>query len=268
MGLPGDVSILNRPEGRLLQCATCQSFDRHGSFNPQPPRRTAATGRGEWIVGLLPGFNPQPPRRTAATFRLARHRSLLPLCFNPQPPRRTAATGGRSSQPHRAATVSILNRPEGRLLPDGRNEDSMNNSFQSSTAPKDGCYFSACAASFTPSAMFQSSTAPKDGCYHRARVQGAGALHVSILNRPEGRLLRDMDVERGGNRICFNPQPPRRTAATRDAIDYIIHYLFQSSTAPKDGCYPCQSDCEGLRIPLVSILNRPEGRLLRLLNRL
>ena len=134
--------------------------------------------------------------------------------------------------------------------------------FQSSAAPKDGCYFSdgelarldipvsilsrpegrlllSCRV-FRPTVFqFQSSAAPKDGCYD-GEVQPELVLKcVSILSRPEGRLLLDWQLgdstdtvkvsilSRPEGRLlpldhsatvrasrCFNPQPPRRTAAT------------------------------------------------------
>ena len=74
---------------------------------------------------------------------------------------------------------------------------------------------------------------------------------VSILSRPEGRLLRRRPA------ACFNPQPPRRTAAPATSS----RMQFQSSAAPKDGCYNVHF--RSVKIILhVSILSRPEGRLL------
>ena len=87
--------------------------------------------------------------------------------------------------------------------------------FQSSAAPKDGCY-DARDVRQLKQIQFQSSAAPKDGCYEGI---------VWTLTTPVK---------------CFNPQPPRRTAATVRLADVL---------AGED---------------LVSILSRPEGRLLPL----
>ena len=62
--------------------------------------------------------------------------------FNPQPPRRTAATSPSGAGPTRSM-------------------------FQSSAAPKDGCYKAKQAQMFSAQ-WFQSSAAPKDGCYRQA----------------------------------------------------------------------------------------------------
>ena len=157
--------------------------------------------------------------------------------------------------------------------------------FQSSAAPKDGCYTSAAARersglSFNPQPprrtaatlnvwcdpsardLFQSSAAPKDGCYTSAAASQACSRRVSILSRPEGRLL---------------------LAIPLDELDRV---QFQSSAAPKDGCYQKRRTdiiikCDGFNpqpprrtaatpaggtytsgTAVVSILSRPEGRLL------
>ena len=144
------VSILSRPGGRLRRSGPSRSRERRSSFNPQPPRRTAAT-RVEMDGGRDRSFNPQPPRRTAAT-PFPSPGSRLPPCFNPQPPRRTAATrlpsralrspAGFNPQPPRrtAATHGGLppfsvrcfnpSRPGGRLRPGCR----------AAASPRTGCF--------------------------------------------------------------------------------------------------------------------------------
>ena len=157
----GDVSILSRPERRLQPAMRGRLFALRWSFNPQPPRKTAATRhaavhRTAETVSILSRperrlqpfsawrcsspafqssaapkdgcnhragsqgheyarFNPQPPRKTAATRRAARAKRMHAR-FNPQPPRKTAATGG-DAELRTAVTVSILSRPERRLQP-------------------------------------------------------------------------------------------------------------------------------------------------------
>ena len=158
--------------------------------------------------------------------------------FNPQPPRRTAATAG-SLHFRRALVVSILSRPEGRLLREFAWNKIGQSAFQSSAAPKDGCYTQASLAS----SLLKST--------------------VSILSRPEGRLLRSRRQTGSLSPMCFNPQPPRRTAATCSAkyVTLSDSPRFQSSAAPKDGCYGHTWSDESKQF-IVSILSRPEGRLL------
>ena len=140
--------------------------------------------------------------------------------------------------------------------------------FQSSAAPKDGCDASLVTCN-SRGRNFQSSAAPKDGCDVSEGVGDACAL-LSILSRPEGRLrLSTMGASTPSS--AFNPQPPRRTAATvaltRGAAPPVS--VFQSSAAPKDGCdlrvgAGCQAAeiaASGTPAVQLSILSRPEGRL-------
>ncbi len=61
--------------------------------------------------------------------------------------------------------------------------------------------------------LFQSSAAPKGGC-----------------NRPS--VTSNLSIA-----LRFNPQPPRRAAATRVwHEETLLDVLFQSSAAPKGGC--------------------------------
>ena len=153
-------------------------------------------------------FNPQPPRKTAATRHCQSGR--YGSCFNPQPPRKTAATM-LAQLLERLKAVSILSRPERRLqLLNGKRVAPAQQRFQSSAAPKDGCN-STNASVLTRVKRFQSSAAPKDGCNSApSPTPSAGR--------------------------CFNPQPPRKTAATILMRYRYARYTFQSSAAPKDGC--------------------------------
>ncbi len=83
--------------------------------------------------------------------------------------------------------------------------------FQSSPDPKAGCY------GYRPHEIwlievFQSSPDPKAGCYIVNILRGR-RLYVSILTRPEGRVLLNESA-----------------LALEDAV-------FQSSPDPKAGCY-------------------------------
>ena len=56
--------------------------------------------------------------------------------------------------------------------------------------------------------MFQSSSAPKDGCYVNDAVL-PGTIDVSILIRPEGRMLREALLAcpcAGGVSILIRPE--------------------------------------------------------------
>src|SRR5438105_1479109 len=92
-----------------------------------PGRRGSLSGRR--------GFNPQPPRRAAATPDQVQG-GCSAYCFNPQPPRRAAATHSGSDRYPGTAGVSILSRPEGRLQRVTIGERSVRlDLFQSSAAP-------------------------------------------------------------------------------------------------------------------------------------
>ena len=84
--------------------------------------------------------------------------------------------------------ISILTRPEGRVLPEAPLLMAFNTAFQSSPAPKDGCY-SEPEYYLGASVLFQSSPAPKDGCYIFFRRDPFEVAKISILTRPEGRVL-------------------------------------------------------------------------------
>jgi len=85
--------------------------------------------------------------------------------------------------------------------------------------------------------QFQSSPVPRDGCYVCWRHPRRGKC-VSILTRPEGRVLRRWRPGRAQVRCGFNPHPSRGTGATENRLlDLPPHLQFQSSPVPRDGCY-------------------------------
>ena len=145
LDLDGDglVSILTRPEGRVLLADWVGDPDGDGRFNPHPARRPGATPTGLGPTGATSGFNPHPARRPGATgpAGVTVRRTLvsiltrpegrvlppvnLPLSrprtgFNPHPARRPGATKKVSQITQDYRPVSILTRPEGRVLPDGQ----------------------------------------------------------------------------------------------------------------------------------------------------
>ena len=106
--------------------------------------------------------------------------------------------------------------------------------FQSSPDPKAGCYLSGtrahiALAGFNPHPTRRPDATCKD-------LSGWGLRKVSILTRPEGRMLLYFRESRYSGE------------------------LFQSSPDPKAGCYAVALG-EGASAG-VSILTRPEGRML------
>ena len=130
--------------------------------------------------------------------------------------------------------------------------------FQSSAAPKDGCNHRQ-SQHGNQEQRFQSSAAPKDGCNVITVKIIIANRRVSILSRPEGRLQQTREC-RPSYFARFNPQPPRRTAATRIAMD--IAWLDDVSILSRpEGRLQQWLAYKALPIKCVSILSRPEGRL-------
>ena len=205
------VSILSRPERRLQLILPCWAVAWRKGFNPQPPRKTAATAFIQPPVEpYVFQFQSSAAPKDGCNFKRAWPK-LRAAGFNPQPPRKTAATRFAHRGQPSCATVSILSRPERRLQLRTFRNSGHSRAFQSSAAPKDGC----------------NPEPHRDGDRHRR----------------------------------FNPQPPRKTAATPSpSLAPATARPFQSSAAPKDGCNgrpPARRRVPGE----VSILSRPERRL-------
>ncbi len=112
------VSILTRPESRMLHSQAAMPRSSKTSFNPHPARKPDATAPGREERNAPSGFNPHPARKPDAT---------------PPPPPATTPTlvvsiltrpESRMLQAQKAQTatrtkVSILTRPESRMLPPG-----------------------------------------------------------------------------------------------------------------------------------------------------
>ena len=225
------VSILSRPEERLQRTGTAPSCPV-SSFNPQPPRRTAAT------------VHPAPVGAFDAVSILSRPEERL------QPP--------VFGQDQNAVRVSILSRPEERLQRSFCTAGMSFSVFQSSAAPKNGCNQEQEKPSLN--LKFQSSAAPKNGCnpapgghhvflpvFQSSAAPKNGCNPVRVFPKPRP--------------ASFNPQPPRRTAATLCASSWPGTMVrFQSSAAPKNGCnVPVTQEADV--VYTVSILSRPEERL-------
>ncbi len=113
--------------------------------------------------------------------------------------------------------------------------------FQSSPGPKAGCYASVAQPS-REGGKFQSSPGPKAGCYVKPRGGPESTIDVSILTRPESRMLLLQTPPLLLATQGFNPHPARKPDATFKP-DYGImrQNMFQSSPGPKAGCYAVPS---------------------------
>ena len=254
------VSILSRLERRLQpsQEAAGVICPR---FNPQPPRKTAATPP-KWMkscgarVSILsrlerrlqrqvrrldvPGegcFNPQPPRKTAAT-RTRPPGSRPSRGFNPQPPRKTAATprcwcrlwppASFNPQPPRKTAATQVCRALG-----------------ANTSPTAQAAYAALLPHLRRS-MFQSSAASKDGCNPElSRISCPG--RVSILSRLERRLQLNKRMRSALDALVSILSRLERRLQPDPHADGCVWQLFQSSAASKDGCN-AQSNAQAARI--------------------
>ncbi len=118
----------------------------------------------------------------------------------------------KSAQPGHEEDVSILTRPEERVLRNVGDRRSSSLGFQSSPALKSGCY--RCVADRDNSRCSVSIlTRPEERVLLTASTLPPTVSKVSILTRPEERVLRPYD--------CM-------------LLDII---MFQSSPALKSGCY-------------------------------
>ena len=132
-------------------------------------------------------------------------------CFNPHPTRRPGATPPFHLVA-RVGVVSILTRPEGRVLPDCGPGAHPVTKVSILTRPE-GRVLRSSEKGCCPECSFQSSPDPKAGCYNH-------------------------DTKPTAEHTCFNPHPTRRPGAT------CLGHLPEAFTA-------------------VSILTRPEGRVLQ-----
>ena len=230
------VSILTRPEGRVLP--VCKA-------PPNPLQKVSILTRPEGRVL-------RRPRRTKA--------SLMPVSILTRPEGRVLRALGDCTDPadwfqsspgpkagcytgdadciHEYELVSILTRPEGRvLLAVAPYNTGTYGRFQSSPGPKAGCYL-VCLRRPDCGRRFQSSPGPKAGCYRRSSARTAWPSLVSILTRPEGRVLPPAGRPAPPPTSRFNPHPARRPGATwvTDPAS-AIPIAFQSSPGPKAGCY-------------------------------
>ncbi len=210
-------------------------------FNPHPLQRAGATSSRSTDSMRSSRFNPHPLQRAGATSRSRTARATF-TSFNPHPLQRAGATPGCSIS-RSPMLVSILTRSKERVLQNRRQQncaiapcfnphplqragatvyyclvrlttawyDRIQTLFQSSPAPKSGCY-SVVIQRRRPGPGFQSSPAPKSGCYQRFQLELIGV-------------------------IGFNPHPLQRAGATLCPHRRAPYPTFQSSPAPKSGCY-------------------------------
>ena len=251
------VSILTRPEGRMLRAE--RSKLRSSSPFQSSPGPKAGCYPGHQIIWPVRvcEFQSSPGPKAGCYTTPGGHTADSPG-FNPHPARRPDATAvwHRSARP---GAVSILTRPEGRMLPVVKDVGSLVDGFQSSPGPKAGCYL-------------------------EPEHNDERHIWVSILTRPEGRMLQ---IEQGltslSTLVSILTRPEGRMLLKAiEAKRY--DSKFQSSPGPKAGCYRAlrsepstaccfnphparrpdatESGLQELPITGVSILTRPEGRML------
>ena len=202
------------------------------SFNPQPPRRTAATGgrssrcgRGVWFQSTT---TPKDGCNPVADGEVEWRHEFQFATTTPKDGCNSHPDGSRQRR-----MVSIHNHPEGRLQRRTSATAAWRKLFQSTTTPKDGCNNVSSAGTARPRCF--NPQPPRRTAATRRGPQCRLRRDVSIHNHPEGRLQRahrQRDFDRFNS---FNPQPPRRTAA-RPALKNGTRVKFQSTTTPKDGC--------------------------------
>ncbi len=109
--------------------------------------------------------------------------------FNPHPARKPDATSTSSTVTTAKPMFQSSPGPKagcyGKLI--GRQKEHI--WFQSSPGPKAGCYHSGPGAPRSGKG-FQSSPGPKAGCYNSVMRLSPFLVEVSILTRPESRMLR------------------------------------------------------------------------------
>ena len=167
----------------------------------------------------------------------------------------------------RHTSVSILTRPEGRVLPPRPDAGAAapTPGFNPHPARRPGATQCLSYGDIGP-AWFQSSPGPKAGCYFRRSAFTACAFRVSILTRPEGRVLPPGQA----NRRCvmahdrgFNPHPARRPGATRGKPGASRLARGGSILTRPEGRVLLEINESLANRMQVSILTRPEGRVLQ-----
>ena len=234
-------------------------------FNPHPARRPGAI-RGAPCCSDAPSLVSiltRPEDRVLHGMTVVRQATAQG--FNPHPARRPGAIPPPSSS-LRSFTM-----------------------FQSSPGPKTGCFTTAASPMYRMRQEFQSSPGPKTGCFrshrlevtaghqcfnpHPARRPGAsgtsilmstGRYNVSILTRPEDRVLRRSVQATPCLDGCFNPHPARRPGASRMRRCSCAGVLscFNPHPARRPGASQLLQLLSGAYCRVVSILTRPEDRVL------
>ncbi len=159
--------------------------------------------------------------------------------FQSSPGPKAGCYSASASVTDRPTTFQSSPGPKAGCYPAQSQSIAVSMSFQSSPGPKAGCYEVTELLRHKLLKEFQSSPGPKAGCYVEAQVASDAALGVSILTRPEGRVLLPPAARLRAAGRCFNPHPARRPGAT----------------------FPVRQ--ERIVLLRVSILTRPEGRVLR-----
>ena len=153
--------------------------------------------------------------------------------FQSSPGPKARRCKGNSRSMSRTLQFQSSPGPKARRCRPGRRRTPADSRFQSSPGPKARrCLDTAMLHPTTQ--MFQSSPGPKARrCLQRRDHQRRGRP-VSILARPEGQALRDVERRSAHRHDRFNPRPARRPGAA--GLDMEIPetaVMFQSSPGPK-----------------------------------
>jgi len=121
-------------------------------------------------------------------------------------PYKTGQTACTSFNPHPLRRADATRRDA--------NRDAQNADFQSSSAPKSGCYDQDRLRGVGPP-LFQSSSAPKSGCYPHVPARADGISGFQSSSAPKSGCYGNDRCRQRRSSSPFNPHPLRRADATR-----------------------------------------------------
>ncbi len=237
-------------------CCRIGGGDRLRRFNPHPTRRPGATAVrcAATIEAMLFQSSPDPK---AGCYLADYAREVAWRCFNPHPTRRPGATW-RTMPGRWRGGVSILTRPEGRVLHAVAETFTSDDVFQSSPDPKAGCYYLP-SLSFSTNGRFNPHPTRRPGA---TTVGPHKDVHpgVSILTRPEGRVLLGNVVGAAWKGMFQSSPDPKAGCYARGNVLWVCSSGFNPHPTRRPGA----TNNRWLRVgaPQVSILTRPEGRVL------
>ena len=212
--------------------------------SPAPRGGCWPTGDAMHHTDTTRRFNPHPPRGAGAGSCSAGWLTAMASVFQSSPAPRGGCWLVRGAPRSHGGNheVSILTRPEGRVLARGATRRRRRAAWCFNPHPPRGA----------------GAGRPPSG--HRPQ-----AARVSILTRPEGRVLAPFGDAGAFVRpylVSILTRPEGRVLATPAPSTAAWCWAFQSSPAPRGGCWKRAPRGRRGGVPDVSILTRPEGRVL------